>query len=928
MTSESVDQKASIQFEMTTRTLALLLLATLWASGCSKTPEGSIEKARQYVQKGETRTALIELQNVLQQGPNAEAHFLLAKIYNDNNHFDNSEKELTLARKQGYDLGQISALTGRLFLNKGDPERVLQEVGPIASAPPEVNAIVYALRARAHLVRKDITEAMQSLERADRYVYDHHEALLLRATLAQSPADAMVLVERAIQRAPAFPDAWRVKGQLLRDQGKHKESLAALNKALELAPTDVESRLARGLLHIQTGQLAAAETDMAVARKQAPNRAPVRYLDALPDFQNKRYPDAVNKLLTVVGSAPAFIPARALLGAASLATGQREQAVSNLTYVVNAQPDNGHARKLLATALVQNSDVVAAQQLLANMRLENDPRMMALQGDIALSKSDLASARRHFQAAAKAAPKDPAILNKLATSLLSSGQESEALQVLSRVIDLDAENIAPSVTLVNTLLQSKRYAEALQVAEKHVAATPKDPAAYNMRGIVQVNAGDEAGARRSFEQALALKPSYLPAARNLARLDARANNLKGAKGRINAILKADPKNVSAWLALADFAKEEKDDATLLNALENAKQIDKANMPVRLRLVQHWLSKKEPDKALNTAMEASIDNPGREDAISLVGLVRWQRGELNEALTVFRNWAQSKPDSYMAQYAKAHAELATGDAASALISLDRALTLRPDFFEASRAKALIQADAGKPLHGLSLARDIQSKSPNSPQGFLLEAEVMEHSKRHAEAARAYSRLMDMTGQPAMAMKAAKRFSAAGQGAEAEKTLTRWLSSHPQDRVVRRELGQFLISKSRLRDALPHFEQLVKDNEQDGAALNNLAWLYGELKNPQAVATAERALKAAPDNAAVLDTLGWLQVQQGNPQRGIDVLRRALAKLPGNPEIAWHLASAYVKTGDKASARVELERLLSSGRPFPRQAEAKKLLETLR
>ncbi|MBI5330823.1 MAG: PEP-CTERM system TPR-repeat protein PrsT [Betaproteobacteria bacterium] len=910
-----------------TRTaLSLLLIALLCA--CSNPPEGSIVKARQYIEKGDTRTALIELRNVLQTGPSPEAHYLLARIYNDNSRFEDAEKELTLARKQGFDLGRVAPLMGRVLLNMGDPGRVLSEVGPITSAPPEVNAAIYALRARAQISRNEENEALQSMERADRYIFDHPDTLLLRSVLAKAPEDALRLVDRALEKAPKLADGWRMKGQLLRDQGKTAEAMAALNKAAELAPTDVEVRLARALLLIQTNQLQAAETDMAVARKQAPARVPVRYLDALLDFQNKRYPDAINKLLTVVGSAPDFLPARALLGAASMVTGQREQAVSNLTYVVTMQPGNIHARKLLATAMVQGNDIHAAQKLLADIKLDDDPRMLALQGDIALSKSDLATARKQYEIAAKAAPKDPAILNKLATSLLGAGQEGEALQVLSRVIELDTEDIGPSVTLVNTLMKSKRYAEALKVADKHVAEAPKDPSTYNLRGIVQVNSGDEAGARKSFEQALALKPAYLPAARNLARLDARASNLKAAKGRIMAILKADPKNVSAWLALSDFAKGEKDEVTQMNALESAKQIDKANMPVRLRLVQHWLTKKEPDKALTAALEANMDNPGREDAIALVGMVRWHRGELQEALNVFRNWAQNKPDSATAHFAKAHAELATGDSGVALISLDRAITLRPDFFEAVRAKALILADAGKSLHGLGLARDIQNKSPHSPQGYLLEAEVQDHSKKHAEAAKLYVRLVDMTGQPLMAMKAAKAFNAAGQGAEAEKVLSNWLAGHPHDRIVRRELGQFLIAKGRLRDATPHFEQLVKDDDKDAAALNNLAWLYGEAKNPLAISTAERALKAAPDNAAVLDTLGWLLTSQGDTKRGIETLRQAIAKLPGNPEVAWHLASAHIKAGDKTAARIELERLLASGRPFPRQTEARKLLETLR
>jgi len=122
--------------------------------------------------------------------------------------------------------------------------------------------------------------------------------------------------------------------------------------------------------------------------------------------------------------------------------------------------------------------------------------------------------------------------------------------------------------------------------------------------------------------------------------------------------------------------------------------------------------------------------------------------------------------------------------------------------------------------------------------------------------------------------------------------------------------------------------VRANPQNVTAYNNLAWILGELKSPEAVAVAEQAYKLNPDSPAILDTLGWILVNAGQSQRGLDLLKKALAKAPDASEIHWHLAAGLAKGGDRTRARQELESLFASGKAFPQEAEAKRLLDSLR
>jgi len=112
------------------------------------------------------------------------------------------------------------------------------------------------------------------------------------------------------------------------------------------------------------------------------------------------------------------------------------------------------------------------------------------------------------------------------------------------------------------------------------------------------------------------------------------------------------------------------------------------------------------------------------------------------------------------------------------------------------------------------------------------------------------------------------------------------------------------------------------------LNNLATCYQALGDARALATAEAALRGAPQRADVMDTLGWILVQQGtDATRGRELLRKAVTREPDNPEIRFHFAASLAKAGEKDRAREELKRLLSSTSTFPQRAQAETLLKQL-
>jgi Flp pilus assembly protein TadD len=124
----------------------------------------------------------------------------------------------------------------------------------------------------------------------------------------------------------------------------------------------------------------------------------------------------------------------------------------------------------------------------------------------------------------------------------------------------------------------------------------------------------------------------------------------------------------------------------------------------------------------------------------------------------------------------------------------------------------------------------------------------------------------------------------------------------------------------------YEQLASARPSDPAVLNNLAWLYGRMKDPRARQTAEKAFQLAPNAPQIADTLGWIMTIQGNSADAMTHLDMALKNLPDDPDVQYHYALAV--SGNKpADARVMLQKALASKVDFESKADAQQLLNRL-
>ena len=108
-----------------------LALCFILLSACQPTPEERLNKAEEYIASAEYRTAVIELQNLLQAAPdNAQARLLLAQTSYQLGDFSQATSQFERAISLGKSDASTWIALGRALLSQGKAPEAFERVAP------------------------------------------------------------------------------------------------------------------------------------------------------------------------------------------------------------------------------------------------------------------------------------------------------------------------------------------------------------------------------------------------------------------------------------------------------------------------------------------------------------------------------------------------------------------------------------------------------------------------------------------------------------------------------------------------------------------------------------------------------------------------------------------------------------------------------
>ncbi len=906
------------------RLLALPIagLVMLFAACGGPTGEARLSTAQQYLEKAEYGSAAIELKSYLQQKPSdGTARLLLGKAMLEQGDAKGAEVELNKAKQAGIDNDDLTALLARTWLANGSAKKVVETYGSVTLSKKQAQADLRVAIAGAHLRLGQVKEGKTALQDALSIEATHGDALLLQAKVAaveKQYDDALRLAERSIRNEASGGAARRFRADIL--LGVKNDVQGAL-KELELAMLDRSHEATAGATRIgvlaEQGRHEEARAQLKLVKKKYPNNPAVLYSEAyvalrIGDLASAK--TVADELVRKYGSEPRILQ---LSGAIDLKRGEFSSAATKISKAVAASASSSiGARLLLADAYLAMGDadrtITALRPLLdSNVQV---PEVLTRVGQAYLLKGDISSAEGAYLRVSKIKPDDASVATSLALFDLARGQADRAFAALNEISAKDSGVVA-DMAAISAHLRRREFDDALKAIDRLETKWPSRPAVNHLRGEALKSKGDRAGARAAYAAALRQEAGFVASSIALAMMEMEERNFDAARQRLDALVQAAPDNAGAkLLSLRLMALQGVPNDDLQKAVAEAVRVNRSDPATRLLQVEWLMQAKDFRGALSAAQAAQAQFPDNPAMIDALGRAYLSTRDMTLAASAFEALRSAMPRSALPHLRLAELHQRQGNVAAMRRDLSQAFDVEPNSTEVRRRLLSQATDQKGADFVIELARRLKARPAQAGSALLLEADVAVARKRLDDALALYRQALSRQPNDVTAARVFDALAALGKSTEARRFADSWFKDNPGAMGFVEHVSQAALIRNDMEAAERWLGQLVRMNPYNGSALNNFAMVLSSRGSPESVAVAEKALAMLPGQPSVMDTLARALASQGRAPDAIAMQRRAVSAANGDPAFRLGLAEIYLRTGDKLSAKAELDALDALGKRF--------------
>ncbi len=914
--------------------LALVAASLLAVSACSMGDSEAelIASGKAKLAQKDYKAAAIEFKNALGKNPESgEARLMLGRVLLISGDAAGAQLELRKALEAQVPARQVIPELARAMLAHGDAALVISQFATENLDDPEAVADLKTTLAAAHASKGDMDMARGSLTAALSARPGYAEAVLMKAkmdVLAGQTDAALAELTKLLSAEPGHEAAGLMKAQFLMGTDGAR-ALGVLRQVQTSNPGSVVIQAAIVDALNRQNQVAEAKSEFAKLQKLSPEHQETLNLQAQFAFADKDYKGSLEIAERLLAARPNLYSVLVMAGAAHLRLQQYTQAEGKLGRAVTLDPQSATARHLLARSFLGSGRPEKAIELLQPQTDAEKPdaTSLALIGEAHLLAGEGKRAEAAFRTALKVAPEDAALRTAVAAAQYAQGNEQAAVSQFEAIAKGDTGTRA-DLALISARMQQSNFPSALKAIEALEKKTPKDAVPAMLRGRVLFLMGNKPGAVTAYQMALERQPGYLPAVARLAAMDFDAGRTDQARQRFKDIIKSNPRNTRARLALVDMDSQlGTPEPAILAQLRDAAKADGSNPMPHLALVDRLQRNGDAPGALAAAQEATSALPNDLEVMEALGRTQLAAGDSQRAVSTFKKLTSLQPKNPNYLVLLADAFQTSQDRDSAARTLRQAVELEPDHLPALRAQALQATLDKRPQEALGIARAMQQRNPKSAAGFELEGDIEANRLNWPAAALAFNAALQRGKSVALAMKFHRSLSEGGRADEAGRFAAEWRKANPADTVFIYYLGERASAAKDWNRAEAEFRAVIAQQPRNAAAVNNIAWLLATQRKPGASAMAQRALELLPERAPLLDTLSLAQESENQLDKALDTQQQAVKLDPRDPMLRLRLSRLLVQQGKKSDARPHLEMLAKLGTGFAGHVEVQDLLKAL-
>lgn len=435
---------------------------------------------------------------------------------------------------------------------------------------------------------------------------------------------------------------------------------------------------------------------------------------------------------------------------------------------------------------------------------------------------------------------------------LRRGETSEAISVLKDAAKANASDSRPALVLSTIYLRQLQKPElAERYAQQALSTAPDDPGGYEALWDVLRSTGQRQRIEALFARAARRTTTEHEFWLALAELRLRDRGL-GAQGK------------------------EAETAQAVAFLEKAAG-NMADAETLVRAADFFVLCNRVDRAAELYRIAAVQRPEMDGLLEKLAACLLQLGDLPQAATILEEVVKANPLDVRAYDKLAAIHLRAGQPERALANLKQTLLLAaPDprrFADAIR----LSLGTGDTEGALALAGEAEGRFPGDLQFTLLGGIALSEKGRHAEAIKAFERIL--VGAP----------NSQPELLDADFFFSYGVAAEQAGRTVK---------------AAELFKQSIAlDPENSARASNYLGYMWADRNEnlDEAEALIRQALAQDPDNGAYIDSLGWVLYRKGRYEEALAELLRAAEKISEpDPVVYDHIGDAYNQLGRTAEA----------------------------
>jgi tetratricopeptide (TPR) repeat protein len=404
---------------------------------------------------------------------------------------------------------------------------------------------------------------------------------------------------------------------------------------------------------------------------------------------------------------------------------------------------------------------------------------------------------------------------------------------------------------------------------------PKDAEARGLKATFILDRGDVNTAMTELQAVVTAKPNNFVAHFNLGRAHFARNEYEQARQEFDEAIKLRPDYLPARLAQIQVSMLRGANDAALHDADEAIRIAPGSVQARVMKAAALQRMQRYDEARTLLMAILEKQPKQVESLLEIGVLALNEKKYKEAEDYFQRAFQADPNNIRGLLGESRAYM-----------LDNQLEKSVQLIEAEAQKRPTSLDLQRELGNAALSARQFDKAVATYQGLLTKiSEPRQQSDLWTRIGETYLRKGDVQ--------------------QSINSLEKARDGQPNNPTISTNLGMLYEMQNKPELARKYYEISIKSDPNSPLALNNLAYLItqqnGDLN--QALTYAQRAKQRLPEHAEVNDTLGWIYLKKNLTDEALDTFKTLVVKVPQNPTYHYHYAMALLQKGDRESAKKE-------------------------